>query len=363
MEKKLALLIDADNVSPKYVDPILNELIRYGTVTYKRIYGDWTSNQKSSWKEELLTHSISPIQQFSYTNGKNATDSAMIIDAMDILYTNQIDGFCIVSSDSDFTRLASRIRESGLMVIGMGEEKTPVPFRKACDIFTNLELLLEDQISSGLQEDLDSIPVVDDTKVKLIQDKPEKALRGKVKNQVLEAVGQAAVSKEQNKKEVKCKEASKIADKAKIEDAVVKIIMENKNKDKKTSLGEVGSRLVKLYPDFDVRTYGYSLLSKFLEEFKKIELNKAGHQVNVMLVENQDTRHQVERYIETRVRQSGKQGVELSELGNMVHRKFKNFKVRDYGYAQFKKFVRQMDELELKEEKDKKKVVVVASSI
>ena len=139
-----ALLIDADNVSAKYIKPILTELSKYGNITYKRIYGDWTSTQHSSWKDELLKNSIMPIQQFSYTQGKNATDSAMIIDAMDILYTNAIDGFCIVSSDSDFTRLVSRLRESGKTVIGMGENKTPEPFRKACDKFTILENLLNE---------------------------------------------------------------------------------------------------------------------------------------------------------------------------------------------------------------------------
>ena len=141
-EKRFALLIDADNVSAKYIKPITDELSKYGTVTYKRIYGDWTLTLHAKWKDALLENSITPIQQFGYTQGKNATDSAMIIDAMDILYTRSVEGFCIVSSDSDFTRLASRIRESGLTVIGMGEKKTPVPFRKACDIFTTLELLL-----------------------------------------------------------------------------------------------------------------------------------------------------------------------------------------------------------------------------
>ena len=120
-----ALLIDADNVSARYIKPILTELSKYGNITYKRIYGDWTNTQHSSWKDELLKNSITPIQQFSYTQGKNSTDSAMIIDAMDILYAKDVDGFCIVSSDSDFTRLVSRLRESGKMVIGMGENKTP----------------------------------------------------------------------------------------------------------------------------------------------------------------------------------------------------------------------------------------------
>ena len=144
MEDRFALLIDADNVSAKYIKPILDELSKYGNVTYKRIYGDWTKTNNASWKEELLQNSITPIQQFSYTTGKNATDSAMIIDAMDMLYTSELEGFCLVSSDSDFTKLASRLRESGKTVIGMGEDKTPSPFRKACDIFTVLELLLED---------------------------------------------------------------------------------------------------------------------------------------------------------------------------------------------------------------------------
>ena len=153
MEDRFALLIDADNVSAKYIQPILDELSKYGNVTYKRIYGDWTRPNSASWKEELLQNSITPIQQFSYTTGKNATDSAMIIDAMDMLYTSELEGFCLVSSDSDFTKLASRLRESGKTVIGMGEDKTPSPFRKACDIFTVLELLLEDNTDKDEKEE------------------------------------------------------------------------------------------------------------------------------------------------------------------------------------------------------------------
>ena len=139
--KRFALLIDADNISAKYISVILEELSTYGITTYKRIYGDWTSTQANKWKGELLENSVIPIQQFSNTVGKNATDSTLIIDAMDILYTGNVDGFCIVSSDSDFTRLASRLRESGMEVIGMGEEKTPRSFRVACTRFVNLENL------------------------------------------------------------------------------------------------------------------------------------------------------------------------------------------------------------------------------
>lgn len=295
MEERYALLIDAENVSAKYIKPILDELSKYGNVTYKRIYGDWTKSQSASWKEVLLQNSITPIQQFSYTYGKNATDSAMIIDAMDMLYTNDLEGFCLVSSDSDFTKLASRLRESGRTVIGMGESKTPTPFRKACDIFTELELLLDD-----------------------IKD-------GK-KNEVT---------------------------KGQIEESVIKIITENQNNDKETGLGEVGSRLVKLYPDFDVRRYGYSLLSKFLETFPKLKLKQDGTQVTVMLYEDKSKKEMLEEFIVQQIKDSGVQGILLGTLGNRIHNKFKDFKVRDYGYSQFKQYVQSLLNVEVEEEDER----------
>ncbi len=141
-EIKFAVLIDADNVSNKYIKIILDEISNYGIATYKRIYGDWTDTHLSSWKPVLLDNSIIPIQQYSYTTGKNSTDSAMIIDAMDILYSGNVQGFCIVSSDSDFTRLVARLRESGMNVIGMGESKTPKAFIAACNQFKYLDILL-----------------------------------------------------------------------------------------------------------------------------------------------------------------------------------------------------------------------------
>ncbi|BBG65370.1 maebl [Hydrogenimonas sp.] len=144
--EKLAVLIDADNAQPSIIDALLAEIAKYGTASVKRIYGDWTLPQLKGWKEVLLTHSIQPIQQFGYTSGKNATDSAMIIDAMDLLYTGNFDGFCIVSSDSDFTKLAARIRESGLTVYGFGEKKTPTPFVSACDKFIFTEVLRAEEV-------------------------------------------------------------------------------------------------------------------------------------------------------------------------------------------------------------------------
>ena len=138
---RLAVLIDADNAQASRIEGLLAEVAKYGVSTVKRIYGDWTSPQLGRWKEVLHTHAINPVQQFAYTKGKNATDSAMIIDAMDLLYTNRFDGFCLVTSDSDFTRLASRLRESGVTVFGFGERKTPESFRSACDKFVYLDVL------------------------------------------------------------------------------------------------------------------------------------------------------------------------------------------------------------------------------
>lgn len=247
-EKRFALLIDADNVSSKYIKPITDELSKYGTVTYKRIYGDWTLTLHAKWKDALLENSITPIQQFGYTQGKNATDSAMIIDAMDILYTRSVEGFCIVSSDSDFTRLASRIRESGLTVIGMGEKKTPVPFRKACDIFTTLELLLP---NAGA--------------------KPSARAKGGRPEQAGAAAAQNAGPSIEE-----------------IEQAVVNIITDNQNNGKSTGLGEVGSRLLKRYPDFDVRSYGTNQLKKLLDEFAGVVITKDGSSVTVELAEEKE---------------------------------------------------------------------------
>lgn len=297
-EQCYALLIDADNVSAKYIKPILTELSKYGVITYKRIYGDWTSTHNSSWKDELLTNSIMPVQQFSYTQGKNATDSAMIIDAMDILYTNDVDGFCIVSSDSDFTRLVTRIRESAKMVIGMGENKTPEPFRKACDKFTILENLLSEQEPG----------------------KPEAE------------VAHDTLSKE------------------KIEDAIIKMVIENQDNNRATGLGEVGSRLVSLYPDFDVRSYGYNMLSKFLEEFSRIQLVKNGSLVSVALKEDWGMKEGIDRYVIYLVKKAGRNGIELSTLGNKVYEKYEDFKISDYGYSQFNQYVKSIERIELEQD-------------
>lgn len=163
--QKLAVLIDADNAQPSIIDGLLAEIAKYGTANVKRIYGDWTQPQLRSWKEMLLQHSIQPIQQFGYTRGKNSTDSALIIDAMDLLYTQKFDGFCLVSSDSDFTKLAARIREAGLVVYGFGEKKTPEPMVAACDKFIFTEVLQEDEDIKETRKQQSANSLKQDTKL------------------------------------------------------------------------------------------------------------------------------------------------------------------------------------------------------
>ncbi len=220
-DRRFAVLIDADNVSEKYIKFILDELSNDGIATYKRIYGDWTNTRLASWKGALLDNSVSPMQQYAYTTGKNATDSAMIIDAMDILYSGSVDGFCLVSSDSDFTRLAVRLREAGMYVIGMGEKKTPKPFIAACDKFTYLEVIAD-------------APAAADTK-------RQKAANG--------------------------------ADLNTINREIKQIVKDISDDDGWAQLGMIGTILTKRSPDFDVRNYGYSKLTLLVKALGDYEIS------------------------------------------------------------------------------------------
>ena len=221
--QKLAVLIDADNAQPSIVEGLLSEIAKYGTANVKRIYGDWTGHHLKSWKDVLLLYSIQPMQQFRYTVGKNATDAAMIIDAMDLLYTNKFDGFCIVSSDSDFTKLASRIRESGLVVYGFGEKKTPEAFVSACDKFIYTEVLRS-------KED-DSLPIKRKSTNELKQDT-------KLVNLLRNAV-----------------EASS-------------------DESGWSHLAPVGSNIAKQVTDFDPRNYGYKKLGELIAATKLFEIEE-----------------------------------------------------------------------------------------
>jgi hypothetical protein len=224
---RLAVLIDADNIPYSNVKGMLEEIAKYGTPTFKRIYGDWTKPTISGWKSVLLENAITPIQQYSYTKGKNSTDSALIIDGMDILYSGKVDGFCIVSSDSDFTRLATRLREAGMKVIGIGERKTPHPFIVACDKFIYLEIITSSTAA------LDSAPEVR---------KKGKPVVKKKKKEDPETQTPASI--------VKRLIASSITDIA--------------DENGWAYLGDVGNLILKKQPDFDPRNFGFPKLTPLI---------------------------------------------------------------------------------------------------
>lgn len=326
-DKRFAILIDTDNISSKYISAIMDEMTRHGIVTYRRAYGDWTSTQAKGWKTKLVENSITPMQQFSNTVGKNATDSTLIIDAMDILYTGNVDGFCIVSSDGDFTRLAIRLRESGMIVVGMGEEKTPRSFRTACSQFTVLENLIdEDEVQ---------------------EEEGREAAKSTADKAASEASGKGSKSKKTTAGSNSNDKESTSISKEVIESAIINIITENENKDKETGLGEIGSRLLNKYPDFDVRNYGYSLLSRFLEEIPSLELVKNNTRINVELKANRESEEEITDYIKSVVKEKGKKGIRVNELSNNVHQKYTRFKPKNYGYSQFTKFLQAIPELEI----------------
>lgn len=288
---RLAVLIDSENISPKYMKCIFDEISNYGITTYKRAYGDWTSTRLGGWKDIFLKFAITPIQQYSYTQGKNATDSAMIIDAMDILYSGKVDGFCILSSDSDFTRLAARLREAGMLVIGMGEKKTVEAFRTACTVFKYLEVLMAD----GEEDEEDD-----------------------------------ALSRQD------------------IEESVKKIITDNNAMDRETTVGEIGSKLSNRHADFDVRNYGYSKLSKFLESLNGIDISYDGASVVATLAGADLSRESVEELV-NEILEKKKGKMPLPTLKQSIDKKYPDFNVRDYGYSKFARFVNDMKDIRVED--------------
>jgi len=225
-QRRFAVLIDADNVSAKALEGLLAEVANYGTAMVKRIYGDWTTPSLNSWKKELLEHAIQPIQQFRYTTGKNATDSALIIDAMDLLYEGKLDGFCLVSSDSDFTRLASRIREEGLMVIGFGERKTPRAFVTACDRFVHTDILRGARRAGS-------------------EDEEDPRSRGEtlpIDSELIDLLRWA--------------------------------VERSDDEEGWADLGTVGAKVMSQQPDFDARSYGHGKLSSLVEATDAFEIER-----------------------------------------------------------------------------------------
>jgi uncharacterized LabA/DUF88 family protein/Fe-S-cluster formation regulator IscX/YfhJ len=231
-ELKFAVLIDADNVPYANVKEMFEEIAKYGTPTFKRIYADWTKPTVSGWKNVLLENAITPIQQYSYTSGKNSSDSALIIDAMDILYTGEVDGFCIVSSDSDFTRLATRLREAGKKVIGIGEKKTLTPFITACDKFIYIEILKKNEAET------------DGT--------------AKKSSQTTKSNNTNAISK--------------------VDPKIIKLFRDSisdlEDENGWAFLGELGNLMLKKRPDFDPRNYGFNKMLPFIKSLNKFEIDE-----------------------------------------------------------------------------------------
>jgi len=269
-DRRFAVLIDADNVAPKFIATIFSEMSNEGTLTYKRIYGDWTRPDLAPWKKTLLEYSITPIQQYSYTSGKNSTDSAMIIDAMDILYSGKVEGFCLVTSDSDFTRLASRLREAGMDVIGMGETKTPKPFISSCNRFKYLDLIALDE-----EEETEE------------RDSREKSRGGKKTSQdaAPSAKPSAAGGKTMSAKSMR--------------KAIVAMVEENSDEDEWFPLGDLGNLILKRYPDFDVRNFGFKKFTPFIKslgafEFKEERVPGSNNKL-IYIRERQEKQMQTEK--------------------------------------------------------------------
>jgi len=312
---QFAVLIDADNISSKYAATIFEELEKYGQTTYRRIYGNWSKG--NGWSEGmLLEYSIMPVQQFSYTSGKNATDMAMVIDAMDILYKNKVQGFCLVTSDSDFTRLAMRLREENMFVLGMGESKTPLALTRACNKFIHLNLVAEQNM----------------------EDKHPKASEGG-------AILDGEAGEEQNVTPI-----------SEVRGAILALI--NENGGKRVDLAQVGSRLNDKFTDFDVRNYGYSKLSTMLvQELPDLSIKKINNQ-NYVERRSTLTKEELEQEVCRMIEKSGGRMDNLASLNDELHKKYKQLDFKQFGYSRISSFLRSLgsvtvheNEVTLKERK------------
>lgn len=306
-KKQYAVLIDADNISSKYAASIFNELDAYGFASCRRIYGNWS--KANGWSEEvLLENSIIPIQQFSYTSGKNSTDMAMVIDAMDLLYSRKVDGFCLVTSDSDFTRLAMRLREEKMYVIGMGESKTPISLTKACNRFIHLNLISEQ-------------------------------VGGETESPHMTAAACGKAKQTDNVQENR----ENVTPIQEIGSAIISYI--NEKGDEPAELSGVGSRLNEKFSDFDVRNYGYTKLSVFIyEEFPKLEVLQKGKHCYVTKKEEEDKDSIAEEIIQM-IEKNGGVIDNLSVVHEQLKSKHPNFDLKDYGYSRISSFLRSVKSL------------------
>lgn len=310
-DKKIAVLIDAENVSSKYIKIIMDEAAKYGQVTYRRIYADWTKTIMTSWKATLLEFSLTPMQQFSYTTGKNSTDSAMIIDAMDILYTGRVDGFCLITSDSDFTRLAARLREAGMTVVGMGEAKASKSFVAACQNFAFLDVIAEKIEAEKARRAAEKAKAEAEARAEdLAKEKAAAEEEAERQAGFLGIKGKLARLKEKltRKKKGKAEKEPKKFPKAKsqsaspapadqpaavvhpekkksakqatfseVEKAARVIVRENVDEEGWVTVSRVGQLLLEKYPGFNVKDYGYAKLRTFLNSTGAYKLKAVRH--------------------------------------------------------------------------------------
>lgn len=315
---QFAVLIDADNISSKYAVTIFEELEKYGVTSYRRIYGNWSKG--NGWSEGmLLEYSIMPVQQFSYTTGKNATDMAMVIDAMDILYKNKVQGFCLVTSDSDFTRLAMRLREENMFVLGMGESKTPVALTRACNKFIHLNLVAEQNLEERMPAE-------------------ERGSAGEKRFRTGDGsvAADAEAAEEQN-----------VTSLSEVRQVILALI--NENGGKHVDLAQLGNRLNDKFTDFDVRNYGYSKLSTMIDqELTDLHVKKMSNQY---YVERRSTltKEELEQEICRMIEKNGGMVENLASLNDELHKKYKQLDFKQFGYSRISSFLRSLNSVTVHE--------------
>ena len=290
-EKNIALLVDADNISAKYIKTIIDEITsNYGVLSVKRVYGDWTTETLKPWKTTMLDYSLTPIQQFSYRSGKNSTDSAMIIDAMDILYTKDIGAFCLATSDCDFTKIASRLRESGKTVIGMGESKTHKSFISACNEFKFVDVIYNNDRDDSKADDIKA----DITHIE------------EIKDYLFDYINSG---------------------------------------DGRVQLARLKTLIKSKFSDFDERNYGYSKFSTFIASFSELCIDSSS-QFNYVSLKNSgdDEAKIIREFLVDTIKKAKKKQYTSAEIQNIIAKEYKNFKLKNLGYSNMKSFLKSFDE-------------------
>ncbi|MCM1287314.1 MAG: NYN domain-containing protein [Clostridium sp.] len=315
-EKKIALLIDAENTNAKYIDVIFSEIKKYGNITYQRMYGNFRNNALAKWDEKAKEYAIVPIYQQNYTSGKNAADIMLVIDAMDILYRQNVDMFCIVSSDSDFTRLVNRIKEDAIYVVGMGQSMASKTFVKACNEYKFLDKIIDEEESDAKDDKMADMeePEMKDAKV---SDKEENANLEPEKNAITPI--------------------------EEIKSAINSLVIEAENKGLRANLGSTKSQLQRTFPDFDERNYGYTLFRKFIEDGTKFKTESEGNSMYIVRKNNND----IEKKVCNFIKEKAKEDIALDMLGNEIHTKFPKFSYKESGYSQLSKFVASVEGVEV----------------